>query len=409
LAGLLVVVLAPGAGAQEIPPERTVSVRDRLRPEYTPPGVAWGAFRLRPDFSVAAARTANLFASEIDPVGELVTTLGANIDAQSQGVRLPLSLYAGVESLSYQDHPLEDYVDWTAGAGTSYSLPRRTNVALTADFGRQHESRSEPSFPLAAIERPAIETAALALEVAHDFATGRLQFSLRRDSFEFEDVLLVDGTLTDQEFRNRDTDAYQIQGNFIVGPSTGIFVRAVREDRDYVRQAGGLDRDATTAGLYVGGAFDLSNLLRGELGIGVLNLDNADPSQQDRRSNALTSSLEIFMTQLMTATISAGRTSAAADIAGFASYIATSFSLRLDYEIRRNLLLSTSLARSQRDYSGAQEEDEIATLRLGAEWLLSRHVKLGLDYAATDQEWRVAAVGRSYDDRVIGLSASFAL
>jgi hypothetical protein len=397
--------------AQDLLPEKSVSVRDRPRPEYTPPGVAWGPFRLRPELNVGAAHNDNVFATEDDPVGDRIVTLEGSVAAQSQGTRLPMSLRAGIESVSYDKNPLEDYVDWNGGASVSYALPRRTNIALTADLARQHESRSEPSFPSTAIEPPEFKTSALVLQTSHDFASGSLVLTLNRESLAFDDVLLTDGTTADQDFRDRDVDGYQLQGNVIVGPSTAVFVRAVHQERDYARPSGAndLDRDAKTDGLYAGAVFDLTNLMRGELGLGVLELDNADPGQQDRRSTALASSVEIFLTQLMTATVAVGRSSAAADIAGIASYVGTNASFRLDYEIRRNVIVSASLAQSQRDYSGVNEEDTIDRVTLSAQWLLNRHAKLEVNYTTTDQEWPVAAVGRAYEDEVLRVAVTIGL
>jgi hypothetical protein len=411
LAPLFVAALARHAAAQDLLPEKSVSVRERPRPEYSAPGLAWGSFRLRPELTVGAAYNDNVFATEEDPVGDRITTLASELTAQSQGTRLPISLYAGVESVSYDENPLEDYFDWAGGASTEYALLRGTRVALNADVAHQHESRSDPSFPSTAVEPPELRTSALALQMSHDFASGSLELAFNRESLAFDDALLADGTLADQDFRDRHVDGYQLQGNVVLGPSAAVFVRAVHQKRDYALQPGasGLNRDSKTDGLYAGAVLDLTNLMRGELGIGVLDLDNADPSQADRRSTALTSSVEVFLTQLMTATVTLGRSSAAADLAGIASYIGTNASFRLDYEVRRNVILSARLNRSLREYSDVDEEDTVNLAAVSAQWLLNRHARLEFDYTTTDQEWGVAAVGKAYEDEVISLSVSFAL
>ena len=406
---LLLTGHAPRATAQDILPQKSVSVRDRPRPEYAPPGVTWGAFRLRPDFTVSAAHTDNVFATETDNVGDRITTLSTNLTARSQGARLPLSLNAEVDSISYADNPLEDHVDWASGASTAYSFPRMVNVELGANLAEQHESRSEPSFPSSAAELPEFETSSLALRASHEFASGSISLAFNRESLAFDDVLLFDGTPVDQEFRDRDADAYQLQGNFVIGPSTAVFVRAVHQQRDYANESGGLDRDAKTDGMYAGAVFDLTNLMRGEVGLGTLELDNADASQQDSRSTSVTSSVEFFLTQLMTATVAVGRGSGAADIAGISSYIGTNAALTLDYEIRRNVIASASVSQTQRDYSGIDEKDTTNRRSLSAQWLLNRHAKLMLTYATTDQAWHAAEVGRAYEDEVVSVSAIFAL
>jgi hypothetical protein len=410
LPGLLVSAQLSVA-AQDLLPEKSVSVRDRPRPEYTAPGVAWGPFRLRPELTIGAAHNDNVFATEADPVGDRITTLAGSVAAQSQGPRLPISLYAAVDRGAYKDNPLEDYVDWTGGGSVTYALPRQTNLTVDAEVVRQHESRSEPSFPSEAVEPPEFRTRGLAIELSHDFGSGSLAFAFDRESFAFKDVLLADGTVADQDFRDREVSAYQLQGNLVLGPSTAIFVRALNQKRSYRKDSAisTLNRDATTRGLYVGAIFDLTNLMRGEVGLGVLDLNNADPTQRDRRSTALTSGVDIFLTQLITARIAVARSSAAADIIGIASYVGTSASLNLDYEIRRNVILSATVEQSQRDYSGVDEKDTINLVTIGGKWLLNRHARLEVSYAMTDQKWSVVALGREYDDQLISVSAILAL
>lgn len=399
------------ATAQDLIPVKSESVRDRSRPGYEAVGVGLGIFRLYPRLTLGASYDDNVFATETGEIDDLITRIGGNVRLQSQGGRVPMGAHASFDSYSYDDNPREDYTDWEFGGSAGYDLPLRTAARVSADYLRTHEPRGEPSVPTAALERPRYDTGRALLGLTHDFASGRLDFSLGYESIDFDDAKLATGAPLDQDFRDRDTRTFQLQGNLIVGPSTEAFVRVVHTDRDFriEADAAGVDRDASSVALLGGAAFDYSNLMRGEVGIGVFQLDNRDPNQGNRSSVAINSNVEVYVTQLMTATVNVQRTSAAADIEEASSYIGTSIALRLDYELLRNLILSAAWGRSQRDYSGVSEEDTQNRAGLSAQWLLNRHMRIGFDYSHTERSWAIEQGAQRYTEGVVGATVTFAL
>jgi hypothetical protein len=369
-----------------------------------------GTFRLKPKLTVGAARDDNVFATDTDAIEDRVTLLGGDIDLRLSEGRVPISVYGSVDSRSYSDNPLEDHVDRAGGGTIDFNFARRTAVTLGGDYAFDHEPRGEPSFPSAAIERPSFETGTALLDITHDFASGRLSASAEQESSDFEDAMLADGTTFDQDFRDRDTLTLELQGNIVVGESLAALVRAVQVQRDYDLDtvAGEIDRNSTSTALFGGVALDITNLMSGEVAVGVLELDNRDPEQSDSRSVGVSSRLELYVTQLMTATVDVQRTSAAADIAGSASYIGTSVSLGLDYELRRDLILSAAAARSQREYTDLDRRDNSERASLSAQWLVNRRMNVVLDYAHIKRRWVVDA-GLDYRQRILSASVNFAL
>jgi hypothetical protein len=400
------------AAQEDLVPERFVSVRDRPRPEYDALGVRLGGFRLYPRLTIGASHDDNIFATNTDVIDDRIAAVGGNVRLSSQGGRVPMSVYASANSRSYSDNPLEDHVNWEGGGSIDYTFAPRTAVSVSGNHTLDHESRGEPSFPSEAIELPSVETSGAVVGITHQFASGQLSFTADYRSTDFDDTKLAEGATLDQDFRDRDTRILQIQSGIIVGETTTVFVRAVHEERDYKldAEAVGVDRDATSDALFGGAAFDISNLMRGEVAIGVFDLDNHDPDQSDRRSVAVSSNVDLYVTQLLTATMDVQRTSAAADIVGSASAIGTSVSLGLDYELRRNLILSATFARSRREFTGVVDRtDTSKRAGINAQWLLNRHVSVGFNYAHIERRRPIAADGRNFTERIVGATMSFAL
>jgi hypothetical protein len=263
---------------------------------------------------------------------------------------------------------------------------------LTGDV----ESRGEPSTPANAEKPIEYRTKRAELEVTRTLAFGQLKLNSTLESVDFETATLDDGSLLSEDFRDRDMWKVELQGGVLVGGSTTVFLRGAYQDFNYTDtvSAGDIDRDSTTKAAFTGAAFDITNLMRGELGVGVMEVDHAAATQGKQRSLALRSNVEIFLTQLVTLNLSAQRATGGSDIVGSSSYIGTTLGGSLDYELRRNFIVSAKFARTKRDYSGIDASLSSHTAGLAAQWLMNRNLRFSIDYSYVDRA--ESEIGRRY-------------
>jgi hypothetical protein len=312
------------------------------------------------------------------------------------------------DSGSYSDHPLEDYSDRGTGGSISHRFAN-TSVGVDGDYTLTHEVRSDPSFPADAIEQPRFSRRSAVLDVSQAFPAGSLSFKGDLASFDYDSVRTVDGEL-DQSAKNHDLDSFTLEGGFLVRHSASAFIRFVQVQQRYPAMSqASFDRDAATNTLLGGVTLDVTNLIRGELAVGTLHVDNADPRQEDSRAFTVNSNIEFFVTRLVSATLIVEHNSGAANLPGSATYVATRGSFRLDYEIRRDLLLTAQANRSRRNYSGIDQTETIASAGLSARWLLNRHMNLEVSYATVDRHWPPGQGIESYTADVVSLGLNLAL
>lgn len=395
--------------SQDLVPEKAIGVRERPRPEYEAAGMRVGALALYPTFAVAEAHDDNIFATQTAEVDDFTTAVEGGFSVRAEG-RTPWAAFGELSSVSYSDHPQQDYSDWRGGASLQRELGRLTSANLAGSYSRSHEDRGDPSSPLFAITPPAIDTARAELGIDHLFAASRLAFAAVVESNDYNDVRLTDGTTLDQHFRDRTISNLQLRNDFAIARTIGMFVRATRTQQHYkTREAADLDRDSVTNALYGGASFQISNLMKGEIGIGILDVNNRAPAQPDRRTLALSSGIDFYLTQLITARLDLQRTSGAADIAGSASYIATTLGLNLDYELRRNVILTGNVSQSRRDYTGISDTDTGTLARLTAQWLVNRRARFEMAYSLEHRRFAFPSAGRTYAERILSATVSFAL
>jgi hypothetical protein len=412
LAGLAVIgsMTDPSAAADGLLPQKSASVLDRSRPEYAPIGIDLGATRLNPRLTAGVSYDDNVYATQTGEVEDLVSSLAGSLSLSRSGGIVPMSLHAGATALRYADNPGEDHVDWESGLSGSYGAGRRTSLNFAADIVSSHESRGDPSFPQTAASPPRSTVAGGTLDLQHRFASGEMTLRTDFRSRDFRDVLLLQGDVLDQDFRDRNSLLVEAQSTFAVRRSIGALLRFVRKQEDYRYETpGGLNRNSASNALYGGTAFEITNLMRGQIGVGVLQLENRDARQADRTSVAVSANVEFYATQLMTLTVNVQRTAGPADIAGSASYIGTNASLRVDYELRRNLILSTAASTFRREYTGVAISESTHRATAGARWLLNRRLSVSAQYAWERGRWPPENGDRTFTRNLASVALGMAL
>jgi hypothetical protein len=417
---LLGVAWALSASAQDIlvdtqslVPLKAVSVQNRPRPEYDPIGIALGSFQVSPQLTVGESYDDNVYATDTNTVSDRLTTITGSTTIATQGTSPSLSATGGFTSQTYARNHLENYLNWNAGASFSDELVEyRTAVSASADLSRNHVAREDPSFPATATAPPGFDTRGGLVDLKRYFAIGNLDFSASFHNLDFNAAQLPQGVMFSQDFKDRNELILDFRGNFLVGPTTSAFVRAVHKSLDYTQdsQVDGLNRDSTTDTIAGGSSFQVTDLMRGEVGVGVLHLHNHDPAQGRQTTLAFRANLEMYLTQLLTGTLTVERTTGPADITGSSSYISTNETARLDYELRRNIILSANYSRMRRLYTGLDDDETTSEGGVSGLWLINRTLKFNLGYTLSRRTSPLQAfLGQNYTERVIEASLEVAL
>ena len=399
---LALACVALPAMADDLLPTKSFGVLDRPRPEYDPRGVKVGDLVLRPELTLGASHDDNIYSTRDDAVSDQVAEVGAGFNLQSEGSRLTSAVQGKVASRLYDEYSDENTVDWLAGASLGSAFGARSSAKLQTSFSHDHETRDDPSSPVNAIEPTRFETIDALAGLTHQFASAGVDVTAEYRNATYNDAKLADGARLDQGFKDRDTLQFTARGAYRLRESTVLFLKATRMDLNYrERTPGDIDRDSVSTELSTGAGFGITNLMRGEIGVGVLDLDNQDPTQRDRRSLAIQTNVELFLTQLVSARLDAKRTSGAADLAGSASFIGTDVSVSVDYEMRRNLILSARAAHSERDYTGIESKQTTRLAGVEARWLLNRNLNVELSYTHQKRDAPVPELGRSFTQGVV--------
>jgi hypothetical protein len=403
----LLTVLATG-GALALPPmaqaqvdyferDRNIAVKDRPHPEYEALGVRWGAFRAYPRLQADLGYDSNIFATDGNEVSDTLIRLAPAVEVESDWSRHSLTAFAKGQSTWSTSYGSENYQTWSLGAAGRLDVRRRTNLGGGLDYAREVEPRTSSNSPQSIAEPIRYNQANAYVTGSHSF--NRLRFSGRGDvrSYDYHDGVTFAGVPVPQS--DRDQTTYEITGraDYAVSPATAVFARLSFNDRSYDSPGTALTpkRDSSGMNAIVGVDFELTNLVRGEAGIGYLDQSFDAPLYGSTSGLSTRVRLEYFPTQLLTLGLNANRSVDDSGVPGSGGYLSSNVQVTADYELRRNIIVEARAGFAQEDFDAIDRQNDRWIGGIRATYLLNR--RFGVTAAYDFENRRSSGLDRTND------------
>jgi hypothetical protein len=368
---------------------RNVSVTEKPREDYDAQGVRRGAFLIYPRLGIGAGVSDNVYLTPTSKTGDVYALLSPSINIQSDWSIHQLSLQGGASLRRYADETVRNQDEWYVNAlgrvdvGGSFALVGETQFARTQESPFTGSLTSS----LAALSSYQRQTAV----VRGQYTSGRSRVSLSYDlsNFKFSDIVLNTGAPLTQRDRDRSIQHATGQVERALSPSFSIYGEVGYSVTDYAHQLlnGTANRDSQALRGVVGVHLDLSSFIRGNIGAGYVRRTYRSPLYKDVSGLSIEAKLEYFPTELTTVTLDARRLLDDSSIGGVGAFFDNRVGLRIDHEVRRNLLGFVSGGFSKQDYVDSSFSSDIYQATTGSRYLISRSASLQatLGYASRSQ------------------------
>ncbi len=405
--------------------DRNISVLERPREGYEPLGIRTGQFIVRPRMDITAAYTDNVFSISDDVVAafpgfapfadqdDLYFIFRPSVVAESDWNNHSVRSGAYLEGFHHLDFDNENVTN--GGLFVDGTLDVYTNVMLMAglSFDLLHESRDnsfQPNIltPLVGssngtLEEP-VEYERTNLYVGGQQELGRVRYRGRVDfrSYDYDDADSVTGFSTprNQQFRDRNEYIAMGQVGWALTRDASVFLRGTYNVRDHDIDgngfgAGGLNRDSSGWAMLLGLDFDISKLLRGNLGIGYMEQEFDDTELPNGGGSLAGTSIdgisfdggiEWFPTEMTTIGLSAKRAIRDSQLFEAVGFTAEEFGVRVDHELRRNIVLSASVTAGRDEYEGIDLEYDRIEYGVGGTYFINRTLRANLNFTHESQE-----------------------
>lgn len=340
-----------------------------------------GPVEVRVEADVSALYDTNVYATSTKPQDDLIAIFRPRVEADYNSSTVSLHGEAYAEVREHLDIGRESSAEFGA-ALDGVLLPGRTHSLSTEiRYDRAIQSRADPEARAPITARPR-KIDIFSGEVAYTATTKRLRFLLAP---AFQTYNFLDPAESD-----RDMHSYRVRGRVTWQPSApmAFYLEAYGNYRDFRLRTdfSGVNRDATTYGALVGMSREVSGRLRGEIGVGVFHFDPSDATLNAYTGFAANGQL-IWSPRARTAvTLSVFRGDVATIQSGATGRTDTRLGLKIDQEVRHNLLLTGGVGWLSSDYRGSATQKDTLTAQLGAEYLLDRKFSLfaNASYARRD-------------------------
>jgi len=216
---------------------------------------------------------------------------------------------------------------------------------------------------------------------------------------EYQDSVFTDGTTHNNDDRNFNRYAILMRTSYDLMPGIKPFVEGGYDTRIHDLQVDsfGFQRDSTGFTVKAGSTFSLYRLLTGEIALGYIERDYADPSLQPLRGPSIDASLVYALSALTSIKLTASTVAAETTVPGTAGVFTRNAGVEVEHAFRRWLIGSVKFNYGLDDYVGSPRKDDRYAIsgtltyklnrmmqvkaELREEWLRSNVP--GVDYAAT--------------------------
>ncbi len=373
-AQLLNQLLPDNVYGQGIEPD--VTVVSRARTGFETVGIRAGTFIIRPLVSESFGFESNVLGTS-HPRGSTLLQTDASLDAASDNSHGTVNTGLSVSDSRYLNLASQSFTNWSARLGGTYNLDRDTVSVLVV---HQNLAQTQRDLDVPQLDAPlpfTIDTARVNYQAIFNRLSLTPNLQVERYSF---DSGFSGNTIYDQTYRNRIvvtpgiTAAYEfatrrsvvlIVRNATASFSSGTLFSPKRNFND-TSILGGLD-------------YDLDGVVRVRALIGFETRSFSSRVYQTIQAPIAEVSLIYIPTGLTTLTSTITRRIQDSSDESTAAATTLAANVRVDHELRRNILLTAGVGVSRNDYDigGSQS---LYTANAGATYLLNRYASVGATY-----------------------------
>ncbi|WP_108820414.1 outer membrane beta-barrel protein [Pseudovibrio sp. Alg231-02] len=374
----------------------------RSHPEYNAQGIRHANWVFMPSLTSGLSFDSNLYKTrdhqESSMVGVFAPALAINSDMSRHRIHFGLS---GQRKQVFSN---SDASTLSGRASAGAQLEVLKDFAL--DLGTSIESRQYglgdadgPSDAKHGVRRDAYSASARVSKVFN-----RLRFigGGSVNHYNYHDVEAKDGGTIDQDAR--DGTRYNLLGkiNYAFSPGFSAFVSAEFDARDW-KATGAENRDSNGFEFLTGLELDKRGNLHGAAGIGYLRQDYDLGSRGDISTYSFNVDVQWMPSPLLVVNFDGRQAVEESSLDGYVSKLTSTAKVSMDYELRRNFVISPIFSFKREDFAGTSRSDDTLRARLETKHLINRNLKFGAYYDF--ERLKSTEAASSYSRHLIGINA----
>jgi hypothetical protein len=387
---------------EAVPPEDT-PVKGRLQPGYEPVGIRSGSWMFNPSLMTGTFFDSNVFASNTDIRSDVAAVVEPSLRAHTLWERHGIDLKLDAQETVYKENSSLNQTN--ASLKGSGWLDIAHDMVLLTNFEVAHlnEGVGSLSSPANAIAPTPYNLYSGDVTLRKEFNRLTTSVGFRTDSYDFQSTVAQNGTIINQDARDGQIYSLHSRIDYAISETLGWFGSAEGNVRD-LRGLPGAPLDSQGYRALTGVTFGLTRLITGEIGAGYVQQRFVDPTIGTIEGPTYRVRLTWSPTRMIDVHFNAEQIITETSDTSATGVLANAVQLGLDYELRRNVIVSLTGAYETDRFFGQVRRDEVTTSDARVKYLLNRFAAIAVYYRFTSRESNVPTF--SYDKHLVGLNVT---
>lgn len=336
-----------------------------------PAGVHAGTVLVQPSLSVRAEADSNVLNRSSSKRGDIYVVFAPAVKASGEAGRAGYVVQAEAAAARFAKLTSQNSETFGLDGSVRFDVTRNAALFTRVSFDRKVEPHS--SAGAASVEGSPAEYDQVEAQIAARMETGSSRFtaSVTATELTYADITQTDGTIADQGFRDTSTLSLALKAEHAVPAGATLFVQGKYNWIDSTHPDPCCDRSSKGGQALAGIRADLGKLITAEFAAGYVFRNYDSPGYSDYGGLTWRARADWYATPLMSLSLAGGRSIVNSGIREVPAIIVDTASVQMFYEVRRNLNLVLTLARTDEDYREASTQAHTNLIGLESRYIFS--------------------------------------
>jgi hypothetical protein len=387
---------------EAVAPEDT-PVKNRQQPGYEPVGIRAGSWMFSPALISGGFYDSNVFSSNINKRSDIAAVFEPSLRANTLWEQHGIDVRLDEQSTVYSQNPGLDQNNVSLKGNAWFDIAHDMQVLTNFQIAHLNEGVGTLTSPANAVQPTPYDLLSGDVTLRKQFNRLTTSVGVRVDSYNYGSTLAQDGTVINED--SRDGQIYTVHGriDYAFSQTLGWFTGVEGNQRD-IRGLPGEPLDSQGYRALTGVTVALNNLISGEFGAGYVQQQFADPTIGTIAGPSYRAKLLWRPTRLLDVHFNAEQIVTETADTSSSGVLANAVQLGVDYELRRNVILSFTAGYETDRFFGELRKDHVFTTDASIKYMLNRFGAISLYHRYTARDSNTPTF--SYDKNQVGINVT---
>lgn len=378
-------------------------VRKRQQPGYEPVGIRAGSWMFNPALISGALFDSNVFSSNTSKRADIAAVFEPSLRAHTLWERHGLDLKLDAQSTTYNENSSLNQTNASLKGNGWFDIAH--DLAILANFQIAHlnEGVGTLSSPVNAVSPTPYDLFSGDLTVRKEFNRLTTSVGIRVDAYDYGKTRAQNGSIINQDSRDGQIYSLHSRVDYAFSPVLGWFAGVEGNQRN-IRGTPGQTLDSQGYRALSGFTIGLTSLISGEFGAGYVQQRFDDLSIGTIEGPSYRAMLTWRPTRLVDVHFKAEQIVTETSDTSSTGVLANALQLGVDYELRRNVIVSLAGGYENDRFFGQQRKDKVITSDARIKYLINRYGAISLFHRYTERDSDIPAF--SFDKHQVGINVT---